>query len=538
MSLNLARRTTTPDLGARLTALAEVVELAHGRLDPAATEAARSVVARAGARLALSPAHTVVALAGGTGSGKSSLFNALAGQELATTGVRRPTTSATQACVWGPDPAEELLDWVGAARRHRLGDQGAAALDGLVLLDLPDHDSTARSHQLEVDRLVQIVDVLVWVLDPQKYADAAIHDRYLRPLAGHAAVMVVLLNQVDLLGTGQDAALADVGRLLAADGLHGVPVIATSARTGEGLEGVRRMLAERVTLKAAASQRLAADVDRAVAAFEGGWDRAGRASSVGRRPRAELIGALASAAGSELVVDAVVRDHRREAAGMTGWPYTSWLRKLRPDPLRRLHLTRAAPLETSRTSLPEASVVQRSRVSNAISAVADSAAADLPGPWPRLARHAAAAREPELADALDRAVAGATLTSGRQPAWWSVVRVVQLGLAAAAAAGALWLLVLFVFSYFRLPEPPTPQVGDVPWPTLLLLGGALTGLLIAAVSRYSAKVGASRRGRKARRELEARVTTVADELILRPLEAELAAYQQLGSALAQARGQG
>ena len=56
---------------------------------------------------------------------------------------------------------------------------------GVVLLDLPDHDSTEVSHHLEVDRLVQLADMLVWVLDPQKYADAAIHDRFLKPLAGH-----------------------------------------------------------------------------------------------------------------------------------------------------------------------------------------------------------------------------------------------------------------------------------------------------------------------------------------------------------------
>ena len=55
-------------------------------------------------------------------------------------------------------------------------------LDGLVLLDLPDHDSTEVSHHLEMDRLIKYADLLVWVLDPQKYADAAIHDRYIRPM--------------------------------------------------------------------------------------------------------------------------------------------------------------------------------------------------------------------------------------------------------------------------------------------------------------------------------------------------------------------
>ena len=70
-------------------------------------------------------------------------------------------------------------------------------MEGVVLLDLPDHDSTEVSHHLEVDRLVKLADLLVWVLDPQKYADAAIHDRYLAPLASHAGVMLVVLNHID-----------------------------------------------------------------------------------------------------------------------------------------------------------------------------------------------------------------------------------------------------------------------------------------------------------------------------------------------------
>ena len=77
------------------------------------------------------------------------------------------------------------------------------ALDGLVLLDLPDHDSVRIEHRLEVDRLVEMVDMIVWVVDPQKYADAALHTRYLTPLASHSEVMTVVLNQVDRLDREQ-----------------------------------------------------------------------------------------------------------------------------------------------------------------------------------------------------------------------------------------------------------------------------------------------------------------------------------------------
>ena len=82
------------------------------------------------------------------------------------------------ASSWGDESAEDLLDWLQIPRRHALETDPtmAAALDGLVLLDLPDHDSTEVGHRMEVDRLVQLVDMLIWVVDPQKYADAAIHD--------------------------------------------------------------------------------------------------------------------------------------------------------------------------------------------------------------------------------------------------------------------------------------------------------------------------------------------------------------------------
>ena len=106
-----------------------------------------------------------------------------------------------------------------------------------MLLDLPDHDSTEVAHHVEVDRLVKLADLLVWVLDPQKYADAAIHERYLRPLAiaprRHARGAQP--HRRGRRRPGAPAMVADLRRLLAEDGLGDVPVIATSARHGDGI---------------------------------------------------------------------------------------------------------------------------------------------------------------------------------------------------------------------------------------------------------------------------------------------------------------
>ena len=87
-------------------------------------------------------------------------------------------------------------------------------MSGLVLLDVPDYDSVTTEHSLQVDRLVPLADILVWVVDPQKYADAALHDGYLRGLGARQEDMLVLVNQVDTLPeSGLASLLDDVGPL-------------------------------------------------------------------------------------------------------------------------------------------------------------------------------------------------------------------------------------------------------------------------------------------------------------------------------------
>jgi GTP-binding protein EngB required for normal cell division len=259
-------------LPARLASLTQLTEIAAERTGSEGFSQellidSETLLRRSGERMRMSASHTVVALAGGTGSGKSSLFNALAGASFSPAGVMRPTTKHLHACVWGMEGAAPLLDWLGVQRRHRYGrasalDQGEVSLTGLLLLDLPDHDSVVTGSAAMVDRLVKLADMLVWVLDPLKYADASVHRRYLVPLAGHAAVTTVVLNKTDTLTADQVAdCAADLRRLLDAEGLMETPVLVTSAATGVGLDELRRTLATVVAAREAASDRISADID-------------------------------------------------------------------------------------------------------------------------------------------------------------------------------------------------------------------------------------------------------------------------------------
>ncbi len=547
--------TTVPgstDLGERLAALEDAVELASGRLDAELVVAARRVLDRVDARLRVGTAHTVVALAGATGSGKSSLFNALAGAPLSTVGVRRPTTSSTLAATWGEGDVGPLLDWLGveAGRRH-VG--VAPAPDGLVLLDLPDHDSVRRDHREEVDRLVGRADLLVWVLDPQKYADAAIHDGYLRRLTAYDAVMVVVLNQADRLTPTQlDACVADLSGLLVADGLAEVPVLTTSAVAASGLDGLRALVADRVAARRAAVARLTADIAAAAGDLVG-VGAAGVPSTAGLGPadRDHLVVALAAAVGVDAVVAAVGGSHRRQGHLATGWPVSRSVARFRRDPLAvlrrerlgRLHQARAqAGVDGGEAASASASPsglddVAAARTALAISDAVRRAGDDLADPWPGLLRRAVPTPG-ELASDLVHAVASPDVALPPPPRWWRAVNAVQQLLVVVAVAGLVWLTVLGVVAWLRLPEPPTPEVGAFPLPTLALLGGALAGLLVAGAARPAVARGAGRREASARRTLEASLGRVADERVLGPLSSELDVRSRLCAAVGVARGGG
>jgi GTP-binding protein EngB required for normal cell division len=504
-------------LADRLAALREAVEIAEGRLEVPEVGRARALLGKAGARTALGDA-TVVALAGATGSGKSTLFNALSGSEVSAPGVRRPTTGVAHATTWGEDGADRLLDWLEVPRRHRHDPE--PALDGLVLLDLPDHDSVRLEHRLEVDRLVGLVDVLVWVLDPEKYADAAVHDRYLRPLASHAGVLLVVLNQVDRLDpAGATACLADLRGLLDQEDLDATPLLAVSARTGTGVAELRGELARRVAARRAATDRLTADV-RGAAAELGAYCPTEGAPAVGRREREQLTedlgDALAAAAGVPAVTAAVERSALRDGAARTGWPLLRWTRKLRPDPLQRLHLGD----ERARSSLPPAGAVELAGVATAVRRARDVVGEDLPQAWRDDLRRTLEEAEGTLADRLDRAVAGTDLGPDRVPVWQRAVGGLQWILALVALAGALWLLVLVALGFFQLDDViPLPRVEGLPLPTLLLAGGLLAGLLLAVLARPLVRLRARRRGRAADRRLRVAVDAVAGDVLLGPMTA-------------------
>ena len=169
----------------------------------------------------------LVGLAGGTGSGKSSLLNAFANDEVSPSGAIRPTTS--EALAWVPaDPLVPRLK--GLFDRFGITDIVVHTLDPpIAIIDLPDVDSVDGRHRQIVAGLLPIIDLVVWVVDPEKYRDRVLHSEHLAPLAHHHERFRFVLNQVDRVDEDDVPVLVDdLADALVADGVRD-PVIWVAA---------------------------------------------------------------------------------------------------------------------------------------------------------------------------------------------------------------------------------------------------------------------------------------------------------------------
>jgi GTP-binding protein EngB required for normal cell division len=513
------RRRAGADTGSVVEALDTVVALGPTRVDDGGVTEAAALRRRIEERLGRGDDLTVVALAGGTGVGKSALLNALLGTPLAREGVRRPTTAvALAAAQERGGPTDVLLDWLEVPERHEVGERLPA---GLVLLDLPDHDSVADAHRRTAARLARRVDVLVWVVDPVKYARADTHDGPLAELTEHADVLLVVLNRVDELGSDAiDLVCDDLQARLRAGGHGEAEVLTTSAATGEGIEDLRTQLTAIAARRTAAAARLVGD-----------------AAVLGQRLAADLEDLPSLALGPDRLVPALLEAVEADRAAVEAAQLTrrhvrersrSPLARAVTAPLRRV--SRAFGVTGGQR--PEEPVRRKAvteRTERVVARELGVVAAEgrTHGALDRAVLEASAEAAPDLLDVVGSA--GPTPPPSRWPAAFAVLRLVA---ELTALVGAAWLTALFVVDWLRLPALPTPDaIGAVPWPTALLLGGVVVRLLLGGLSRVAARRAGDRHGRRVARRIERGIGAVAEGRLLAPVRAEVADQDRLRAAI-------
>lgn len=141
-----------------------------------------------------------IGLLGGTGVGKSTLMNALAGSEIASTSHRRPHTDQVLIYRHGEAnalPALSLKDIPYRELTHE-----AKSIKQILLCDLPDFDSLMGEHRKQVLGFMEHLDVLVWVTSPEKYADGRFYE-FLRLTPKAKQNFYFVLNKVDLVFEGE-----------------------------------------------------------------------------------------------------------------------------------------------------------------------------------------------------------------------------------------------------------------------------------------------------------------------------------------------
>ncbi len=299
-----------PDL-IQLLDLADVaVARSEGVLDGEDRRSIAHIARRVRRRTGFLGEYLVVALAGGTGSGKSSLLNALVSAQVVDVGVVRPTTSAAVAVI-PQDGDVDLSALIADLSIEKVVRSEHVA--STVFVDLPDFDSIEAAHRHIVERVLPRVDAVVWVFHPEKYADPSVHREFLQQLVAYRDQFIFVLNHRDRLGSHAATVATSLKVLLERDGYLGAEVVCTVASGSLDVAHLEDALSGRFDLKATALTKAALDL-RSVA--QDAWKACREAVRCAVDDEAADRAALTAATFVSLGVEAyafhqsIARDHR------------------------------------------------------------------------------------------------------------------------------------------------------------------------------------------------------------------------------------
>ncbi len=491
------------DLSALFDAYDRLVSAAAVVLDEDAVRPAADVGRNVRRRSGFLGESVVIALGGGTGSGKSSLLNALASETVAQVGAIRPTTSRPLAWIPAtPEPGlTRLLDDMGVA--DRIGHDHSVPV---AIIDMPDVDSVVGAHRDTFERILPRVDDVWWVVDPEKYNDRLLHKEYLEPLADYQTQFVFVLNQIDRLTAAEQVAVeADLRHRLAADGIDRPQVVAVAAKPVVGeprnVAALWDLVVARHRDKEASLKKLVIDVRRSAAGLADAAGVSG-STSVEFEARWTEVRDAAAAQLAQMVVSEETTRRAVQAGGaralrVGSGPVGRVMRSARASRMSRALGMTVPDVEGATRSW--AARPGGSAVANRLSGLVADVAFDVGGSYGAdlRARFGPATIDRATAEAVEVATHHEAGPEAIERRWWRWTARVKALLTLAFVAGALW--------WYFLP----PARGEIPWPIVTVVGALVVGLVLTRLVETSGR----RSGRAAvERYAEAIEQQIADRL--------------------------
>jgi predicted GTPase len=190
----------------------------------------------------------VVAFMGGTGVGKSSLLNKLAGQSIARTGVERPTSREVTLYYHQSVDLHQLEEQF-PLQQIQLSQHTETAHEKIIWIDMPDFDSTEEKNKDIVMQWLPYVDVLIYVVSPERYRDNKAWQLLLSQGASHAWLFV--MNQWD---RGETSQYEDFKQQLAKAGFLN-PIIYKTSCIDELAQTEDELIELQVTIESLATEK-------------------------------------------------------------------------------------------------------------------------------------------------------------------------------------------------------------------------------------------------------------------------------------------
>ncbi|MBK5268710.1 MAG: hypothetical protein JJE47_14910, partial [Acidimicrobiia bacterium] len=369
-----------------------------------------------------------------------------------------------------PEPGiVRLLDDMGVDKRvGHLNDLP------VVLIDMPDTDSVVGAHRAIFERLLPRVDVVWWVVDPEKYSDRLLHRDFLGPLADYQGQFRFVFNQIDRLSSVElREVLQDFESKLKEIGISAPVIIPVAASPPNGFPvGIDRLVDALVELgdaKRAVTAKTLVDIRRAGATiaavtgvtgegigFEAQWETA----------RSEVVTGLV-----DMVVAADVAE-KAEAEGAavalrTGvGPIGLVITRLRDTRLARALGLSSRDGLANESAREWASRPGRDTALGTMESLVSQVALAAGGPYAKAIRSQFDTER--LTDAVDKTVdralhrAGQAKLTGRS--WWASIAAIKWLLTLAVIWGGVW--------WYASP----PVRGSVPWSVVLVVVGLVVGL--------------------------------------------------------------